>query len=325
MTTKLSHLSIALGVALGGLLAPTVGSAAPFDTLYFEQRAGIDGSTLTIGSPVGTDGRTLITQLSNQVTVVSPNDAYANLNWYFSDTSVPPYLPGGSGLQIDTFESNGVQADLATSSSSGFDPSGVLIPEGDVNEDGLWQAGEWWAISRLTHKNIIIRGYGILWSADVLGNLKIFSDAGHSDLLLPDDSSINITLNETWNLGGSCPDGNPLGGICDDIYTAELAGFEDISFIVDDYKYTISFDLDTPLYQPDSIPGVADPGSWYPAVATLPDGIKVWTREGNPGYTAINVVAKWEVQRIPEPATLAVLGLGLAGMGVSLRRRKVRR
>jgi len=232
-------------------------------------------------------------------------------------TSPPntPNFPGYSQIELFSF----------TDSDS---PSAGAAALGDTDANSQWNTGEVWIIDRLLQTNYIISGTfpNPLWIADTLANLRFYSDADTraNEIYLDPNSPTRISFYETFNHPGdpagpdACDSSNPLNTQCDDIFTVLSTELDPLQFAYDGYLYTINFAL---------IPG---PGvlvclGGQDCDGIVPPGtIRVFTPELNPGESDIFVGMSWTAQRIPEPATLAVLGLGLAGMGFSLRRRRDR-
>lgn len=292
MSSKIKQL-VAMS-ALAAAVASPAAMADPVTNLYFTQSAGwvnptTDGTTDTFFDPTanmtfGMIGGTLTSP-------PFPSGVYSGMQWQGATS------PGPSKIEIFSF----------TDASS---------PSFATDADGLWGQNEWWVIDRLLQTNNVLTGPTIkfpnpLWIADTLANLRIFSDAGHSDLVFDDlNSPTRISFWETLNQSNpaNCGSDNPLGTGCDDIYTVLAAEFDPLSWVSDGYKYTLSFTL---------IPG---PGT---LVVPQPDGtILVYTPETNPGTSEIFVAMSWNATAVPEPSIMALFGAGLLGAGFVARRRK---
>ncbi|MDP2561773.1 PEP-CTERM sorting domain-containing protein [Psychrobium sp. 1_MG-2023] len=141
--------------------------------------------------------------------------------------------------------------------------------------------------------NVIPRA--LEWDVGIINQLKI-------NTVIADTAFNNIHFKETIN-SSPCADGSPSGLVCDDIYTVN-----DISAVIPVYvngthaKIRIWVDPVDPVVCNDN-------------GATL----DCFTPEEVPGTTQIAVKA--ELIAIPEPGVLALIGLGLVGLGFGRRKR----
>lgn len=279
---------------VAALAAPAV-HAAPLSQLYFTQSAGwvnpvTDGDAGTFFNSAGSG--MAFSMIGSPLSVPPHPTAapvYSGMQWIGSSAAAP------SKIEI-------------TSYSDASSPS----------NDGAWNAGEYWIIDRLLQTNNVQTGAGLgapnpLWIADTLANLRIFTDAAHSEPAVFSDlnSPTRIRFWETLNTGSNglgCSSPNPLATNCDDIYTVLSSEFNPLSWVMDGYKYTLSFTL--------------VPGDGTLVVPQADGTILVYTPENNPGTSDIFVAMKWDVTSVPEPSMLALFGAGLLAAGFAARRRK---
>lgn len=282
MDMRTRALAMAAAAALGGF---AVQAAAAPTAFFFDQRAGFDDDSLTIfGSGVDVN-------FSNPLPAGYPADTFADMDWEFN-----PGDPGDpSALNITTFSDAGQGA-----------ATGGASPLGDTNGDGLWNSSEWWTITRLTQTNNEISGDDVpLWFVNAIANLTIFADAAHTTVAFDDPGDVTgIEFNETLNEApAECNQANPHGTGCDDFYVSMLGDFaqETFEFLGEEFA------LDFRILSPD--------GSAI--IQTVGDELRIFTAENFPGVSVADIQMHWEpiAQAVPEPGTLALIGLGLAGIG----------
>lgn len=310
---------LALGVASA--------NAAPLSQLYFSQNAGFHSPVVQF-DPGALQEKGFFNPTDQSASPTDPNpvtptDTYLKYAWEGANAPVE------SSIEIESFtDSSSPDADFGVGGSgtgANLKFAGDLLTA-DTSTDE-WNLGDWWVIDTLTQTNNELLSLGgaydpPLWTLDALANLRIYSDAARSDLLLVDaNSKTTITFDETFNTSNveNCSTANPLGTRCDDVFTVIAAALDPISFVHNGYKYNINFAL---------IPGASTDGqgglqALQSEVVYNPDGtVSVYTPEIRPGTSSVHVLAQYTVAQIPEPAILGLFSAGLIGLGITARRRR---
>ncbi len=287
---------------LAGLLAAGSGyslqaSALPLEPFSFHQSTGF----LVDGSLVGSGGdRIGWYQFASSPS--PPAGAFNTIAW-----GVPVSTAGRGLLATDPIGAATGNSNTDKSAMRLIGHEGIVTTGAAVVGGSDW--GGWETITTIYHQNRTISSSADTLLAAIIQSTLTIDHSPEGDLS-SDSNPIGITFTETLNSGpaASCPGGNPAGGpACNDFFKFAQTGFAPISFMFGGHKYEMEFQFGN----------FVDSFTDFPA---CPGGTcTVFTAEGV--TSSADVQTRIREVDVPEPATLALFGLGLLGLGFSQRRK----
>lgn len=161
----------------------------------------------------------------------------------------------------------------------------------------------------VTHyNNAISSTFKYLTNTQIDTKLTLFALPQPGLVIGPLEKVFSVNFIETFNEDEPEDCGFESVSACDDIFVVEL-GDLDFSFTVGGYLYTVTIGRQGLLDLPDATCEEA---------GALAGCFGVTTQEGL--FTPVNFDLSIDAKLIPEPSALALLGIGLFGLGVARRR-----
>lgn len=161
----------------------------------------------------------------------------------------------------------------------------------------------------VTHyNNAISSTFKYLTNTKIDTKLTLFALPQPGLIIGPETKVFSVNFIETFNEDDPEDCGFPSDSACDDIFVVEL-GELDFSFEAGGYLYTVTIGRQGLLDLPDAT---------CERAGALAGCFGVTTQEGQ--FTPVKFDLSIDAKLIPEPSALALLGIGLFGLGVARRR-----
>jgi hypothetical protein len=293
-----------------------VTSSSEAVTFNYTQAGGFDFDTATTGSILQGTACCGAIEFFNNVTNFGGNQQYQTIAWGCESDGKAgstdlASCAGGGGPSAPN-----VNVVTAADPVAGGTFSALQLNtfQGQISDNNTFVD-----LTELVHFNRVIDGDSrTLGTVSITAQLSLNPNPGGP---FPNQNTIDIGFLETLNIAPCNETQNPLGSVCDDIFSVlTLGGFDPIPFTFNGQNFVMEFSLRPPC---DNVIGTAPGEGGQGTIQIFQcngdtfainfDTLQVYASENQD--SSIFVIARIRGVEVPGPATAVLVGLGLLGMG----------